>query len=211
MASWTAASHDRGYLHREAPGSTTEGRMMVFLQRNPGQWLIATVVIGLLALVRLDALTLADLLDDSRLTPRRFANHFEGFRYEYGAPILPAEIFLARRAGDCDDYAVLADHVLTHHGYETRMIHVRMVGRVAHAVCYVTETKAYLDFNNRVYMMPLERSGSSIRQIATKVARSFRANWTSASEFTYTYEEDRKHFGTTILRTEPASLDPDTR
>lgn len=184
---------------------------MVLSQRCRGRWFFATAVIGMLALVRLDALTLADLLSDADLTPRRFANHFEDFRYEYGAPILPAEIFLARRAGDCDDYAVLADKVLSRHGYGTRMIHVRMVGRVAHAVCYVTESKAYLDFNNRVYMMPLERSEASIREIATKVAKSFRANWTSASEFTYTYEEDRKHFGATVLRTEPASLDPDVR
>jgi len=68
------------------------------------------------------------------------------------------------------DYAVLAGHVLRHHGQNPRLIHVRMVGRVAHAVCYVTESKAYLDYNNRKYAINMERCGASLREIATQVA-----------------------------------------
>jgi hypothetical protein len=86
---------------------------------------------------------------------------------------------------------------------------VRLVGRVAHAVCYVTENRAYLDYNNRIYFSTLERSGPSIREIATKAADSLQANWTSASEFTYDYKEDRKHFLATVVKTEPPSNDPD--
>ena len=172
------------------------------------RWLAATVAI-LLAPGPASALTLRELLDDKALTPKRFASHFAEFDYEFGADVLPADVFLTRRKGDCDDYAVLAGHVLRHHGQTPRLIHVRMVGRVAHAVCYVTEAKAYLDYNNRKYAINVERSGASLRQIATQVAESFKANWTSVSEFTYTYEEDRKRFGVTVVKTDSPASDPD--
>ncbi len=111
------------------------------------RWLAVTVAM-LLAPGPASALTLRELLDEKGLTPKRFASRFNDFDYEFGVDVLPAEVFLTRRRGDCDDYAVLADHVLRRHGQTTRLIHVRMVGRVAHAVCYVTEAKAYLDYNN---------------------------------------------------------------
>ena len=120
-----------------------------------------------------------------------------------------AETFLRQERGDCDDYAVLADYVLRRHNQETRIIHVRMVGRVAHAVCYVAGSKVYLDFNNRNFFINLQRCGGTLREIATKVADSFKANWTSVSEFTYTYEEDTKHFGVTVVKTDPSAKDPD--
>ena len=112
----------------------------------------------------------SELIDEKGLTPKRFASHFADFEYEFGADVLQADVFLARRKGDCDDYAVLAGHVLRHHGQNPRLIHVRMVGRVAHAVCYVTESKAYLDYNNRKYAINMERCGASLREIATQVA-----------------------------------------
>lgn len=170
----------------------------------------AVAIAWALALGRLDALTLSDLLNDARMTPKRFAAHFEGFEYEYGAEVLPPDVFLQRRRGDCDDYAILADHVLQRKGYDTRLIHVRMVGRVAHAVCYVSEAGAYIDYNNRKYFMNLQRCGPTIRQIATKVAAAFEANWTSASQFTYDYGEEKKQFGPTVVKTDPPSMDPDT-
>ena len=98
------------------------------------------------------------------------------------------------------DYAVLADFVLKKHGLDTRLIHIRLAGRVAHAVCYVTENKAYLDYNNRAVFFTLARSGSDLRDIAAKVAHSLDSNWTSASEFSYSYDTRRKTMITTIAQ-----------
>ncbi len=166
------------------------------------------LILGL-AFTRLDGLTVEALLADRTLTPRRFANLFESFRYEFINYVQPPDVFLRTRVGDCDDYAILADHVLGHHGYDTRLIHVRMMGRIAHAVCYVTENKAYLDYNNRLYSLNLERCGPSVRAIATKVAQSFEANWTSASEFTYDYATDEKQAKFTVVKTDRPAQDPD--
>jgi hypothetical protein len=157
------------------------------------------------------ALTLGDLEADPKLTPKRFANHFEHFAYEPFVYVQNPNVFLRNRRGDCDDYAILADHVLKQKGYGTRLIHVRMVGLVGHAVCYVTESRAYLDYNSRRYFINLDRSGPSIREIATKVAASFKANWTSASQFTYSYREDAKVVEITVVKTDPPGQDPDRR
>jgi hypothetical protein len=169
--------------------------------------LAATLCLGVLP--RVDGLTIEELVGDARLTPKRFAAQFERFEYEFSPQILPVEEFLGAERGDCDDYAVLADYVLKPKGFATRVIHVRLVGRVAHAVCYVGESSAYLDYNNRKYFFSLERCGRRLRDIATKVAESFSGNWTSASEFTYDYIEGKKHFGSTVVKTEPPSSDPD--
>lgn len=149
----------------------------------------------------LSAITVDEMRSDSKMSPKRFAGHFAGFAYEFSGPIQPAETFLARKKGDCDDYSVLADHVLVKHGYRTRLIHVRLTGRVAHAVCYVVESKAYLDYNNRNVFFTLTKSGSDLRGIAAKVAQSLEASWTSASEFTYSYESRRKTMIATVSQT----------
>ena len=172
------------------------------------RWLAAALAV-LLAPGPAGALSLCELLDETDLTPKRFAGHFARFDYEFGVDVLQADEFLARRKGDCDDYAVLAGHVLGYHGHATRLIHVRMVGRVAHAVCYVTGVKAYLDYNNRKYAINVERCGESLREIAARVADSFRANWTSVTEFSYDYDEELKHFGVTVVKTDPPASDPD--
>ena len=169
--------------------------------------LAATLCAG--APVRLDAVTLAELAGDTRLTPKRFAAQFEKFEYEFNPLILPPEEFLASQRGDCDDYAVLADYVLKPKGFATRIIHVRLVGRVAHAVCYVAQSGAYLDYNTRKYFLNLQGCGGRLREIANKVADSFDGNWTSVSEFTYDYGAEKKHFGVTVVKTEQPSLDPD--
>ena len=166
-------------------------------------------VLGALLPGPLAAVTLAELVTHPTLTPKKFAAYFESFEFEFSPEVLPAEVFLRRQRGDCDDYAILADYVLRHHREETRLIHVRMVGRVAHAVCYISGTKAYLDYNNRKFFFNLQRSGRTLREIATRVAESLNANWTSVSEFTYTYDEDRKHFGATVVKTDPPEQDPD--
>lgn len=133
----------------------------------------------------LPAVTLEELRSAEKLTPKKFAGYFSDFKYEYLDEIQPPAKFLARQSGDCDDYAILADLVLRGHGYQTRLVHVRMIGLVAHAVCYVTEDKLYLDYNNRVYVIKTQRCGPELRDIAGKVADSFEANWTSVSEFVY--------------------------
>ena len=52
------------------------------------------------------ALTLQELLAEKELTPKKFASRFADFEYEFAADVLPADVFLQRRKGDCDDYAV---------------------------------------------------------------------------------------------------------
>jgi len=154
--------------------------------------------------------TLQELEEAPELTPKQFANLFEHFAFE-GSPIIrPPDQFLYERCGDCDDYAVLADLVLAKRGLRTRLIQVKFAGdNVGHAVCYVTENKAYLDYNNRKYTFNLQRSGPTIRQIAKKIASSFELEWTTAAEFTYSYETMRKQLTLVVLKTDPPEKDPD--
>jgi hypothetical protein len=163
-------------------------------------WLLL-LASGVAAPTDLDAVTLRELAQDPALNAKKFAAHFGDFAYEFNGPIQPANTFLARERGDCDDYAVLADHVLKKRGYATRLIHIRLAGRVAHAVCYVTENKAYLDYNNRSVFFTLTRSGAELREIAAKVAASLEANWTTASEFSYSYATRRKTMIATVSLT----------
>ncbi len=156
-------------------------------------------------------LTLESLLTDPKLTPKNFTNRFEHFEFEAHDEVQQAEAFLRKESGDCDDFAVLADYVLRQRGYSTRLVHVRLVGRFAHAVCYVVENKAYLDYNNRIYYSSLEKCGRTLREIANKVADTFQANWTTASEFTFDYQENRKRLIATVVKTDPPSSDPDSK
>jgi len=172
------------------------------------RWAVLAVAAAGLTVFETHAVTLAQLEQNPRLTPRRFASYFADFAYELSLPVQPAEVFLAREKGDCDDYAVLADFVLKPKGYATRLIHVRLVGRIPHAVCYVAQSKAYLDYNNRDVFFTLARSGPTLREIATKVAASFDANWTSATEFTYSYASEAKSWGATVVKTDPPQDDP---
>ena len=154
--------------------------------------------------------TLADLESAPSMTPRQFASLFENFRFSYRPYVQPVENFLRDQDGDCDDYAILADHVLSRKGCHTRIIRVTLAGSdVSHAVCYVAENKAYLDYNNRKYSVTLERSGASLREIATRVADSFEKNWTSATEYTFSYEDYRKVMRYTVVKTDPPERDPD--
>jgi hypothetical protein len=164
-----------------------------------------------LALIPLRAVTLHDLLTAPKMTPKKFADYFEDFDYEYHEEVQDPEVFLSTQRGDCDDYAILGDYVLKRRGDETHLIHVRMVGQVAHDVCYVTPGKSYLDYNLRVFYRNVERSGPTVREIAAKVAESFNSNWTSASEYTYTYDEGVKHMTFTVVKTDPPGEDPDFR
>jgi hypothetical protein len=182
-------------------------------RRNRLSWReLSTVGIAfILTLSPLHAFTLEDLLADTKMTPKRFANRFEDFDFEYHAEVQPVEQFLRRQRGDCDDYAILADYVLSRKHYDTMLIRIVLVGTDAdaHDVCFVTQVKAYLDYNNRIYVKNLQRSGRRLREIADKVADSFDANWTSASLYTYNYDEDIKHMKLVVVKTDPPAEDPD--
>src|SRR5688572_28462086 len=80
--------------------ATAEGRRRV---RWLGRMAVAAMMIGGLV-GRLEALTVAELLDDPQLTPNHFANHFEQFQFEFQRAVQSPESFLSRQAGDCDDY-----------------------------------------------------------------------------------------------------------
>jgi soluble cytochrome b562 len=162
-------------------------------------WLWRTLLLACLPLTLL-AVTLDELLSEEKMTPKKFAAYFKDFEYKFHADIQPPKEFLATKSGDCDDYAILADRVLRKHGFTTRLISVRMPGLLTHVVCYVSEEKVYLDFNNRVYLSRTEKSGPDLREIAQKVARSFEANWTSVSEFTY--HEGVKELVQTVSKTD---------
>lgn len=154
----------------------------------------------------LGGLTLEELKNDPELTPRRFAKHFGDFEYRFYAQLQDPELFVLSKSGDCDDFAVLADTVLRPKGYATRLIGVQMPG-FAHMVCYVNQEKGYLDFNNRIYVSRVTKCDPDVRSIATKVARSFHANWTSASE--YVHEgKGRLRSVATVVKTDPPEKDP---
>jgi len=153
-----------------------------------------------------------ELLNAPTMSPKQFANYFEDFKFEDRLvfDVQSPQQFLSKRSGDCIDYAVLADHVLKHRGYQTRLIRVEMVGLdVGHAVCYVQDDRVYLDYNNRKYFFTLTRSGPTIRQVATKIAASFNANWTFAQEFAFDYDDFYKRIIHTVVKIEPTSADPD--
>lgn len=159
----------------------------------------------------LHAVSVGELQHTKNLTPKKFANYFERFAFELHEAVQSAPKFLARERGDCDDYAVLADFVLPHHGFETRLVHIRLAGKIDHAVCFVTEEKAYLDYNNRAVFFTMTRSSPDLRTIAEKVADSLDANWTSASEFVFSYETNHKTVTATVVRTADPQTDPPPR
>lgn len=164
----------------------------------------------LLGAQTLQAVSLPELENDPKMTPKRFANQFEDFAYKFFSYVQQPEDFLRSRAGDCDDYALLADRILSQRNYTTRNIRVVLTGRrVNHVVCYIEESKAYLDYNSRKYFLNLDRSGPTLRQIAEKVAASFEASWSSVSEFTYDYSTDKKTILYTVVKTDAPETDPD--
>ena len=183
--------------------------MSTIFSPSRARQLCALLLVCTLAGGRLDAITLVDLLGDAKMTPKQFAAHFERFDYEFHPEVQPPDAFLESRRGDCDDYAILADYVLKRKGYGTRLVRVSLVGRIAHDVCYVVSSEAYLDYNNRKYFSTLEGSARRLRAIAMEVASSFEANWTSVSEYTYDYNTDKKSLGLTVVKTDAAAHDPD--
>jgi hypothetical protein len=177
--------------------------------RQPLLLLAAALFCVLAGGARAQVLSAAVMARNPKMTPKRFASEVADFSYEFQARVQPPDEFLSRKSGDCDDFAVAADVVLRLREYHTRLVHVRMVGRVAHAVCYVDESKAYLDYNNRRYFFKLTGCKPRLREIAEKVADSFEANWTSVSEFTYNTKTEEKSIKWTVVKTAPETGDPD--
>jgi hypothetical protein len=130
------------------------------------------------------AMTLEELRSDPNLSPETFATHFSNFKFVFNAVVLKPEVFLGAEAGDCDDYATLAAAELGLRGYHGRLVSVRMKN-VVHVICYVTEAKGYLDYNLRAQGSGLVSCGSELPDMADTVAKSFKLNWTSVSEFTF--------------------------
>jgi hypothetical protein len=126
----------------------------------------------------------ARMQQDPDLSPQRLLSHFAGFAYELGEQLQDPETFLRRGRGDCDDFASLADRLLTERGWDCKLV-VVMMERQTHVVCYVAEAEGFLDFNRRAVADPITRSAATLEDIADKVAGSFRSRWWVASEIEY--------------------------
>ncbi|HEX7858791.1 MAG TPA: transglutaminase-like domain-containing protein [Verrucomicrobiae bacterium] len=135
------------------------------------------------------ALELDHLRAAKNLTPQRFASYFRNFEYKFRKEVQRPEVFLASKSGDCDDFSTLAAAVLRSRGYTPRLVTVRMTG-VNHVVCYIEETKSYLDYNNR-NAGALVACENSLESIAASVAKSYNRNWFSVSEFTFDGHDKR--------------------
>src|SRR5688572_17623547 len=130
------------------------------------------------------ALDVEDLRREKNLTPPKFASYFRDFSFSFRKEVQRPDAFLAAKMGDCDDYSILAAAILREKGYTPRLISVRMPG-VTHVVCYIEETRSYLDYNFRGYTVAIGSSDNVLEKIAGNVARSYGVGWSSASEFTY--------------------------
>ncbi|SPE59892.1 hypothetical protein SBV1_3520005 [Verrucomicrobia bacterium] len=150
------------------------------------RWLRRTFLGGLLVLYTQAApgLTLEQLKSDKNLTPERLIRQFADFKFELGRTVRQPEVFLERRAGDCDDFATLAAGLLRARGYTTRLVVVFMPNQT-HVVCYVEEIKGYLDFNRRKEADPVVKCEDTLAAMGASVAQSFRSEWRSASEYSF--------------------------
>ena len=159
-----------------------------------------------------DQFQLAQLEKESSMSPKDFAELFARFFYEFSPRVLPPEQFVSQRAGDCDDSAILANHILGKKGYTVRLMQIQLTGNnVDHAIAFVTGDNVYLDYNNRASRQKLVKSNPTVRDVAKLVAASFQQTWTSGFEFTYSYDERRKRVRWVIVKTDPPERDADQR
>ncbi|MEO7297007.1 MAG: hypothetical protein ABI042_00365 [Verrucomicrobiota bacterium] len=136
-------------------------------------------------------------------TPEKFARYFANFEFKFHAEVQDDAEFLSSESGDCDDYATVAAEVLAKFGYTTQLIAVRMKGET-HVVCYVNETKSYLDYNFRKEANPTILCENSITEIASKVASSFDRPWIATYQFTYSPVERVKRLVQRIITNQSA-------
>jgi hypothetical protein len=151
--------------------------------KTTGLWKIWGACLALAA-VSSPALTMDDLRALPGLTPQKFVRRFSEFNYEYNAEIQSPSDFLARETGDCDDFALVASIIFSEKGFHPRLISVRL-RNISHVVCYFPETHSYIDYNNRSYLFTTTASDGTLPDIARKVARSLRLEWSSAAEFNF--------------------------
>jgi hypothetical protein len=145
---------------------------------------LAVILFGMGGTERTEAASLDQLRRLPNLTPELLARRFARFAFQFQAAVQEPEEFLRRRAGDCDDFAILAAMLLRERGYTPRLIAVRMPAEV-HVVCYISEIGGYLDYNLRNARHPVVPSPPALDEIAHRVAAAFRQPWTSVSEFTF--------------------------
>jgi hypothetical protein len=136
------------------------------------------------ALLETHALTIEDLSNEPNLAPNNFARHFAHVKFVFAADVQKPEDFLAREAGDCDDYSTLAAAQLAARGYHPRLVSIRMKQTV-HVICYVPEVNGYLDYNLRAKGSGIVPCGPDLAEMADAVAKSYKSPWSSVSEFTY--------------------------
>ena len=90
--------------------------MTVLWHGSAGRRICAAALALALAAQPLCAVTLNDLLTDSPMTPKRFADYFEDFDFVLFDQVQDPEVFLRTERGNCQDYAILGDYVLTRRG-----------------------------------------------------------------------------------------------
>jgi hypothetical protein len=147
--------------------------------------LIASLFVSsILIAAEAPAATFEEIHNDKDLRPETFARHFADFKFVFGANVQAPKDFLAAKAGDCDDYSTFAAAELKARGFTARLVSVRMKNE-AHVVCYVAEANGYLDYNYRARGTGIVPCGPELTEIGDAVAKSFKAKWTSASEFSY--------------------------
>jgi hypothetical protein len=127
---------------------------------------------------------ISDLAVQKDLCPETLIRLFSGFTFELNAQRQAPEMFLQRKRGDCDDFANVANSLLSSRGYKTKLVMV-MMEQQTHIVCYVEEARGFLDFNHRADAKPIIESDGTLEDIAQKVSKDFRAPWRTAAEFTY--------------------------
>lgn len=169
----------------------------------PARFILSVCTAIFLWSIPIRATTIEELENANHLTPDAFAHLFSGFEFKFHNEVQSPEVFLATQSGDCDDYAILAARVLKHHGYTPRLIAVRMP-KIVHVVCYIEETNSYLDYNFRASPDGSIECRPEIAEIARSVARSYRLNWSSASEFTF--EAETKRLVKTVLERNSSQL-----
>jgi len=151
-----------------------------------------------LSVSKTPGVTVNELKTIPNLTPETFASYFADFEFKFHAEVQDHQAFLSSKSGDCDDYATLAAEILEKNGYTTRLIAIRMKGET-HVVCYVNETKSYLDYNYRTEKKKTIPCSNAITDIAAKVAKSFDRDWIATYQFTFNAKEGVKRLVQNII------------
>lgn len=156
------------------------------------------ILAGLLIALPAHSVTVSEIRNTPNLTPERFVSFFSTFKFKFHDEVQNFETFLSSKSGDCDDFATLAADVLSQHGYTPRLIAVRMKGET-HVVCYIEETKSYLDYNARKDTQNTIPCSTVLTDIARSVADSFGKDWIATYEFTYSKKEKVKRLVDRII------------